>query len=104
MLAFVTNGKTDASTTRRPSMPCTRIDVGSTTAPSPTPILQVHDGWSAVSASLATHSRICSSVATSLPGESSPALYSSNAGWFRMLRATRTASTHSLRSLWSRGS
>jgi choline dehydrogenase len=32
----------------------------------------VHDGWSAVSASRATQSRICSSVSTSAPGEISP--------------------------------
>ena len=58
----------------------------------------VHDGCSAVSPSFATHARISSSVSTLGPGESSPALNGSNAGWFRMLRATRIASTHSRRS------
>ena len=54
MLPFETEGMTDASTTRRPSTPWTRIDDGSTTASGPVPILQVQDGWSAVSASEAT--------------------------------------------------
>ena len=58
----------------------------------------VHDGCSAVSPSRATHSRICSSVATAGPGDSSPPLYGSNAGWFRIFLATPTASTHSRRS------
>ncbi len=62
------------------------------------PIWQVHDGCSAVSASLATQSRISSSVSTSRPGDSSPSLNWSKAGWLRMSRATRIASTHSRRS------
>ena len=68
MLPLVTNGKTDASTTRRPSSPCTRIVVGSTTASASVPIFAVHDGWSAVSASRRTQSRISSSVSTPGPG------------------------------------
>src|ERR1700746_1966342 len=47
MFPFGTVGKTDASTTRRPSTPWTRIEPGSTTLP----IAHVHDGCSAVSAS-----------------------------------------------------
>ena len=64
------------------------------------PIRAVHDGWSAVSASRATQSRISSSVATDGPGEISPVEYGSKAGWVRIDRATRIASTHSRRS-WS---
>ena len=80
-------------------MPCTPIVAGSTTDISSMPILAVHDGCRAVSASARTQSRICSSVSTDGPGESSPSLYGANAGWLRMSRATRTASTHSLRSV-----
>ena len=36
------------------------------------------------------------------PGESSPSLYGANAGWLRMSRATRIASTHSRRSVGGR--
>ena len=65
------------------------------------PIRAVHDGWSAVSASRATQSRISSSVSTDGPGRRLAAVeYGSNAGWPRMRRATRIASTHSRRS-WS---
>ncbi len=53
------------------------------------PIRAVHDGWSAVSASRATQSRISSSVVTTGPGDVSPPLYGSIAGWLRMCRATR---------------
>jgi hypothetical protein len=67
---------------------------------SSTPIRAVHDGWRAVSASLRTQSRICSSLATSLPGEISPPLNGANAGASRIARVTRIASTHSRRS-WS---
>jgi hypothetical protein len=56
---------------------------------------QVQDGCSAVSASFATQSRICSSVSTSEPGDSSPPSSSDQAGWDRILRVTRIASTHS---------
>ena len=71
---------------------------GSTTDMPSTPIRQVHDGCSAVSASRATQSRISSSLSTDGPGESSPALNGSNAGWVRIVRAQRTASSHSRRS------
>ena len=63
------------------------------------PIFAVQEGCSAVSASLRTQSRISSSVSTDGPGESSPPLNGANAGWLRMLRATRTTSTHSRRSV-----
>src|SRR3954463_9135138 len=43
MLPFGTYGNTDASTTRSPSTPRTRIDVGSTTAVSAGPIFAVPD-------------------------------------------------------------
>src|SRR6266536_2882663 len=43
MFPFVTYGKTDASTTRRPSSPCTRIVSGSTTDSSSVPIFAAHD-------------------------------------------------------------
>ena len=46
------------------------------------PIRAVHEGWSAVSASRATQSRISSSLVTAVPGEVSPPLYGSIAGWF----------------------
>jgi len=74
MLPLVTKGNTDASTTRRPSTPCTRIVAGSTTDISSTPMAAVHEGCSAVSASARTQSRISSSVETVGPGESSPSL------------------------------
>ena len=99
MFPLVMYGITEASTTRNPSSPCTRSEAGSVTASAPVPILAVQDGCSAVSASRRTQSRICSPVATSGPGDSSPALYSSNAGWFRMSRVTRMASAHSWRSV-----
>ena len=47
-------GMTEASTTRNPSMPCTRNVAGSTTDISSVPIAHVHDGCSAVSASRAS--------------------------------------------------
>src|SRR5579864_5529871 len=63
MFPFGTNGKMDASTTRSPSSPYTRIVFGSTTLP----IAHVHEGWSAVSASRATQSSTSSSVRTNGP-------------------------------------
>src|SRR5256885_15210561 len=98
MLPLVMYGIAEASTTRRPGIPCTDMLDGSTTDPLPVPILAVQEGCSAVSASLATQSMICWSVSTLGPGDSSPSLYSSKAGWFRMFLATRIASTHSRRS------
>ncbi len=71
---------------------------GSTTDSGPVPILAVHDGCSAVSASLATQDRICSGVSTSGPGEISPELYGAKAGWAKIFLATPMASTHSRRS------
>ena len=65
---------------------------------SSTPIRHVHDGCSAVSASRATQARISSSVSTAGPGDSSPPSNGANAGWARMRRAWRIASTHSRRS------
>ena len=99
MLPFVMVGKTEASTTRRPSVPWTRIEEGSTTAISSVPIFAEQLGWSAVSASWRTQSRICSSVSTSGPGLTSPPSKAAKAGWLRMWRAARTTSTHSLRSV-----
>ena len=72
---------------------------GEVTAIASVPILAVHDGCSAVSASRATQARISSSVSTPGPGDSSPALYSSKAGWVRIVLAIRIASTHSRRSV-----
>src|SRR3954462_15584035 len=100
MLPLVTYGNTEASTTRSPSTPCTRLDDGCTTDMSAVPIFAVPDGCSAVSASLATHSRISSGVCTLGPGDSSPSLYGSHAGWLRLFRATRLASVHSGRTCW----
>src|SRR5699024_12644135 len=73
---------------------------GSTTAigSEADPIFAVLDGWSAVSASFATHSKISSSVSTEGPGEISPALYGSNDGCDKICREMRIASTHSRRS------
>ncbi len=98
MLPLVTYGMTLASTARRPSTPWTRIVSGSTTESPSTPIRAVQDGWSAVSESLATQARISSSVSTPAPGDSSPVENGPNAGWVRIRRAVRTASTHSRRS------
>src|SRR3712207_9375817 len=77
---------TEASTTRSPSTPCTRMLAGSTTAISSVPIFAVHDGCKAVSASAATQSRISWSVDTDGPGEISPASNGAKAGWARMWR------------------
>ena len=57
MLPLLTAGITDASTAYNPSVRCTRIVSGSTTAigSEAGPIFAVHDGWSAVSASRRTH-------------------------------------------------
>ena len=74
MLPLGMYGIAEASTTRRPSTPCTRMLAGSTTDSAVVPILQVHEGCSAVSASLATQSRISSSLFTPSPGDSSPSL------------------------------
>ncbi|ANH36734.1 hypothetical protein I601_0281 [Nocardioides dokdonensis FR1436] len=79
-------------------MPCTRMVLGSTTDMSSVPILAVHEGCSAVSASSATQSRISWSVLTPGPGEISPAEKAENAGCSRMSRAARTISIHSWRS------
>lgn len=98
MLPLVTYGIAEASTTRRPSSPCTRMLVGSTTERGSVPIFAVQEGCSAVSASLATQLRICSGVSISGPGEISPELNSANAGCSRIRRVTCTASTHSRRS------
>ncbi len=62
---------------------------GSVTDIGPVPIAQVQDGCSAVSPSRRTQSRICSGVCTAGPGDSSPALYGSMAGWVKIVRATR---------------
>src|ERR1051326_1983453 len=94
MFPLGTKGKTDASTTRIPSSPYTRIVAGSTTDP----IAQVQEGWSAVSASRATQSRISSSLCTDGPGDTSPPSYGQNAAWARIERATWIASIHSPRS------
>jgi hypothetical protein len=61
-VAVVIYGITDASTTFRPSTPCTPIICGSVTDIESIPILAVHEGCSAVSESCATQSRICSSA------------------------------------------
>ncbi len=98
MLPLVMYGIDEASTTRSPSSPWTPIVSGSSTDASSTPIRAVHDGWSAVSASRATQSRISSAVVTAEPGDVSPPLNGAIAGWLRMCRATRTASIHSRRS------
>ncbi len=80
-------------------MPCTVIVSGSTTlSSSARPMRQVHDGCNAVSPSVRTQSRICSSVSTLGPGETSPPLNGSIAGWLKMRRAMRIASIHSRRS------
>src|SRR6478735_6716059 len=100
MLPLVTYGITEASTTRRPATPWTRMVAGSTTAigSESGPSFAVHEGCSAVSASAATHARISVAVDTDGPGEVSPALNGASADWLRMSRATRIASTHSRRS------
>src|SRR5438552_3730526 len=67
MLPFVTYGIDEASTTRRPSVPCTRRLLGSSTDAASAPMRQVQEGCSAVSASLATQARISSSVETPGP-------------------------------------
>jgi hypothetical protein len=94
----VIDGMTDASTTRRPSRPWTRMVDGSTTESSSTPIRHEHDGWSAVSASRATHARISTSVETAGPGEISPPSNGEKASCRRIALAQRIASGHSRRS------
>src|SRR5450759_3782436 len=72
MLPLVTYGITEASTTLSPSSPCTPMVNGSTTDIASTPIRREQDGCRAVSASVATQSRISASVFTDEPGEISP--------------------------------
>src|SRR5690606_31191900 len=62
-----TSGITEASATRRPSMPCTR-SLESTTALGPTPIAQVPTGCCVVPAVARTWASISSSLCTSAPG------------------------------------
>src|ERR1700733_1596128 len=99
MFPLVTYGITDASTTRSPDTPCTRSDPGSVTDSGPAPMAHVQDGCSAVSASRATHESTSASVDAAGPGDSSPALNSSNAGWLRIFLAIAIASVHSARSV-----
>src|ERR1700691_4596617 len=100
MFPLVIYGMTDASTTRTPDTPWTASDRGSVTDRGPVPIAHVQDGCSAVSASRATQSSTSFSADTDGPGDSSPALKLSNAGWFSIRRAIAIASVHSARSVW----
>jgi hypothetical protein len=62
------------------------------------PIRHVQDGVQRGLGVLRTQSRICSSVSTSRPGESSPPLNGSKAGASRNAAGDRIASIHSRRS------
>src|SRR6201986_649604 len=97
MFPLVTYGMTDASTTRSPDTPWTASDSGSVTDSGPVPMAQVHEGCNTVSASRATHSSTSASDETDGPGDSSPALNSSNAGWLSIGPGIATAPVHSAR-------
>ena len=79
-------------------MPWTRIDAGRCTAIASVPMRQVHDGWSAVSASLRDPVEDLLVGLHRRPGRDLAAVEARNAGWERIVRATRIASTHSRRS------
>src|SRR5690242_18842740 len=100
MFPFVTYGKTDAATTRSPSTPGTRIETGSTTDPSATPVRQVLGGCKAVAASARHQSVFPSSAGTGGAGDISPALNGASAGRSTVTRVRRADSTHSRRA-WS---
>ncbi|MNN85563.1 hypothetical protein D3C81_2028690 [compost metagenome] len=90
-------GMIEASTTRRPCMPCTR-PWPSTTAMSSVPILHEQDGWKAVSACSRMNLSSCSSVCTSAPGLISRPRYGSSAGWAMISRVRRMPSRNSCQS------
>ena len=68
-LPVVIEGMIEESTTRNASTPMTRV-CGSTTACGSValPILQVHEGWKAVSTFSRMKASICSSLSTPAPG------------------------------------
>ena len=68
-----TVGMTDASTTRRPSMPRTLRCWSTTPEPGEPLIAQVPTGWYRVPSALRAYSRSCSSVFVPGPGANSPA-------------------------------
>src|SRR5215471_10462317 len=74
MFPFVTYRMAEASATHSRSTPCTAIVSGSMTEVSSTPMRQVQEGCSAVSASPATQASICSSVSTADPDRLHPLL------------------------------
>ena len=87
----VMDGMIEESTTRSASTPMTRV-CGSTTARGSVtlPILQVHEGWKALSALSRMKASICSSVSTPAPGWISRPRKRSNAGCAKISRVSRT--------------
>ncbi|MNH11836.1 hypothetical protein D3C79_713610 [compost metagenome] len=96
-LPVMISGMIDASTTRRPFMPCTRPSP-STTAMSSVPILHEQDGWKAVSACSRMNLSSSSSVCTCAPGLISRPRYGSSAGWAMISRVRRMPSRNSCQS------
>src|SRR5919106_29748 len=80
-------GKTEASTTRKPSVPCTRKSLVSTPPFSRGPMGQLHEAWWP-QALLRTNSRISASDWTCSPGSSSSAIS------FRLLSSVVMARTN----------
>ena len=90
-------GMMEASTTRSPSVPRTRVSP-SVTARSSVPIRQVPQGWKADSTFFRTKASISSSERTSGPGASSSPRQGSNAFCAKISRVRRTESRSSRRS------
>jgi hypothetical protein len=90
---------TELSTTRRPATPIT-FSSGSTTAmgSSMAPILQVHEGCSALSSRSRRNSSICSSVTQSAPGCISRPRNGAKAGCWKISRVRRTQARISVQS------
>ncbi len=99
VLPEVMVGMTDASTTRRPSMPRTR-SCASTTAPasSARPMRQVPTGWKMVVPISPAARASASSVWNAAPGRYSSGRYRASAGCDTMRRVRRSESAATLRS------
>ncbi|MCY1240805.1 hypothetical protein D9M72_536700 [compost metagenome] len=92
-------GMIEASTTRRPDSPCTRPWLSTTAIGSEaSPILQVQDGCSAVSACSRTKASISASLCTIMPGLISRPRNWSSACWPMISRVRRTAARNSRQS------